>query len=292
MYFRIILFVVCALFTHQAIAQSPSSPQRAGYSFFGLGLNAIDYEENFAPNIGGQQVDVETNSIFNIAQQSGTFVAFKEDWGFYLVSSSTLGAARSEESWDAGNSSIRNNKISIEQQRIAFLLSKHFRSDQYYIFGVQYHDTEFRRFDVNLTPTAANINSSNVVINSGTESESLLELAMVVGIEKTNVFTSAEPGWRHQFQLMLGVPVLTSISNTEISDGKSFNQTFNGVFAYSRLNYGYQFNRNIFVSLNLDLALSKRNAIDTVIRDSFGEAQFPKNTLLHAFPNVALYWSF
>ncbi len=288
----IFILFVGALISTQALAQAPSTAMRSGYSFFGLGLNAIDYEENFAPEIAGQEVDVETSSILNLAQQSGTFVAFNDKWGFYLVSSSTLGEARSDESWDIGDTSIRNNKISIEQQRIAFLLSKHFRSDQYFIFGAQYHNTEFRRFAATLTPAAAQFNVDDSVIDAGTESESLLELTAVVGIEKTNVFASAEPGWRHQFQLLLGVPVLTTISNTNISDGKSFNQSFNGFFGYSRLNYGYQFNKNIFVSLNLDLAISNRNAIDRVVRDSFGETQFPSNTLLHVFPSLALYWSF
>ena len=297
LYIRFFVWLVCLALAYSgvnrvAVAQSSADPSRAGYSFFGLGFNYIDYEENSARQVAGRVVDVETDSMVNVAQQSGTYVSFNPKWGFYLISSSTLGESQSDESWEIDEVSIQTNKVLFEQQRIALLLSKHFRSNQYFLMGAQYNNTEFRRFGANLTPAAADFGLTEETLNTGTESETVLELAVIAGIEKTTVFTSDQPGWRYQFQAVLGLPLFTNISNTEISDGKTFSQGFNGVFGQGRFNYGYQFNKNIFLSLNLEIALSQRNEIDREVSDSFGITEFPANTLVYIFPSLALYWSF
>ncbi len=292
MFFLFFCVVVTDLNTNQAVSQSITEPTRAGYSFFGLGLNFIDYEENSVQRVGEQVVDVETASMVNVAQQSGTYVSFNKDWGFYLITSSTLGESQSEESWEIDNEIVRTNKILFEQQRIGLLLSKHFTSNYYYLFGAQYNNTEFRRFGTALTQSAEDSGLTFESVNLGTESETVLDLAAVVGLEKTTVFTSEQPGWRYQVQAVLGLPLLTNISNTEINDGQSFGEAFNGIFAQGRFNYGYQFNKSIFLSLNLEVAISQRNRIDRKISDDLGTTEFPSNTLVYFFPSMALYWSF
>ncbi|MFK7992512.1 MAG: hypothetical protein AB8B87_00135 [Granulosicoccus sp.] len=293
---RIVILIICVVVTDMTTSRANSEPvtkpTRAGYSFFGLGVNFIDYEENSAQRVDGRIVDVETASMVNVAQQSGTYVSFSNEWGFYLITSSTLGESQSEESWVVDDAIIRTNKILFEQQRIGLLLSKHLKSDYYYLFGAQYNNTEFRRFGTTLTPAATDFGLTAESANLGTESETVLDLAAVAGLEKTTVFMSDQPGWRYQFQAVLGLPLLTNISNTEINDGEKFGEGFSGLFGQGRFNYGYQFNKNIFLSLNLEIAVSQRNAIDREISDSVRTTEFPSNTLVYFFPSLSLYWSF
>ncbi len=286
------LLLIWIVFSGSALAQSGTEFSRAGFSFFGLGLNFIDYEENSARQVGGRTVDVETDSMVNVAQQSGTYVSFNDVWGFYLVSSSTLGESKAEESWEVDESVIRTNKVSFEQQRIAFLLSRQFRSNSYLLAGAQYNNTEFRRFGASLTPAASAFGLTEESISGGTESETVLEISLVAGIEKSTFFTGVAPGWRYHWQVLLGLPLITSIANTEINNAETFSQGFNGVQGQLKFNYGYQFSSNILASVNLELALSRRDSINREVTDSFGITEFPDNTLVYFFPSLALYWSF
>ncbi len=274
------------------VAAASSDPTRSGYSFFGLGLNYIDYEENTARQIDGQTVDIETNTSVNIAQQSGTYVSFSQDWGFYLASASTLGESKSRENWELNEVVVRSNRVSFEQQRIAFLFSRRFSTNKFWLFGAQYGNTEFRRFATSLTPEADNFGLSGTLFDTGTESETVVELSAVAGYEKNTVFTTDSPGWRYQIQAVIGVPLITSISNTEISDGNLFSQSFNGLLARLNLTSGYQFSKNLFAAVALELSVSQRNAIDREISDSLGLAEFSENSLVYIYPNLSIYWSF
>lgn len=289
------IVVVCLslLFFSPAVkADNNAQVTRAGYSFFSLGANIVDYEENSVRRIDGQIVDVETDSMVNVSQQSGTFVSLSDDWGFYLVSSSTLGEAQANESWVVNETTLRTNKVLFDRQQISVLGSRRFWSKNFLLSGVQYNSTEFRRFGASLTPEAADFGLTEETTNLGTESETVIEFNLLLGVERTTLFQSAKPGWKYQFQLMLGVPLLTNISNTEVSDGETFSQSFNGVQGHLKLKYGYQFSRNILASFNLDMAVSSRNAIASETTDSFGTSEFPDNTVVYIAPSVGLFWSF
>ncbi len=265
---------------------------RAGFSSFGLGLNSIDYEENSTRVVAGRAVDVETDSMVNVAQQSGTYVSFNHDWGFYLFSSSTLGESTAEESWEIDDLAIRTNKVSFEQQRIAFLLSRRLKRNRYLLFGAQYGNTEFRRFGAALTPSAAQFNLTEDLLNQGTESETAYDITFAIGFEVTSLFIDPEPGWRYQIRGVLGLPVFTNISNTEVNDGESFTDGFNGFTGQLNFAYGYQLNANVFASAFIDLAVSRRNSIDRQVSDDFGITEFPDNTSVYIYPGLALYWSY
>ncbi|MBX2884483.1 MAG: hypothetical protein KTR32_31305 [Granulosicoccus sp.] len=285
-----LVLVICLVFSSNLLADPEQA--RPGFSSFGLGFNSIDYEENSARVIAGRRVDVETDSIVNIAQQSGTYVSFNNDWGFYLFSSSTLGETKTEESWEIDEIPIRTNKVSFEQQRIAFLLSRRINQDRHLLFGAQYNNTEFRRFGARLTPSASQFNVTQEMLNTGTESETAFDITFSLGFEITSLFVKPEPGWRYQIRGVLGLPVFTNISNTEVNDGESFKDGFNGFSGQLNFVYGYQFNANLFAAFFMDLALSKRNAIDRPTSDEFGITEFPENTLVYFYPGLALYWSF
>lgn len=275
-----------------ANASGTTTSKRPGYSFFGLGLNVIDYEENTALQVDGGIIDVETDSTVNVTQQSGTFVSFNNDWGFYLTTTSTLGESRANESWEIDETIVRENKVAFEQQRINFVLSRHYKANNYFLFGARYDNTEFKRFAHQLTPSAAGLGLLESSFVPGTESETVLEFSLIGGIERTTLFMTNDPGWRYQAQLIVGIPILSSISNTEINSGEKFTDSFSGFVAQVRTTYGYQFNENLFAGISLDLAISQRNSIDKNVEDATGVNRFPENTLISTFPSVALYWSF
>lgn len=280
---------LCVIFCGVATADEPG---RTGYSFFGLGLNFIDYEENTARRIDGMLVDIETNTTANVAQQSGAYVAISPNWGFYLISASTLGESRSTENREIDGVIVRSNRVAFEQQRIGFVFSRRLHSNYHILFGAQYGNTEFRRFGVDLKPESTDLGLTGAAFDTGTESETVLDLSAVAGIEKNTVFTLADPGWRYQIQAIIGVPVIQIISNTEISEGKNFTESFNGIQGRLNLSFGYQFSNHIFSALALELSVSQRNAVDREIVDSTGSAEFSENVLVYIFPSVAFYWSF
>lgn len=290
--FRIALLLSVCLLSNSAHSSDSLNEKRPGYSYFGLGPNLIDYDESTALQINESLVDVETASTVNIAQQSGTYVSITSDWGFYLDTSTTLGESRNDERWLVNDTSIRTNKVSFEQQRLSFVLSKHYRATDYLLFGAQYSNAEFKRFAQQLTDEASSFGLDENSFESGTESETVLELSLVAGLERSTLFKTSDPGWRYRGQFILGLPLLTRISNTEINNGESFSEEFNGFVAHLRTTYGYQFNRNLLVGFNLDVAVSKREAIDRGVADNTGITRFPENTLIFWFPSVALFWSF
>ena len=286
-----IALTIC-LFSMALKAADSDVGARPGYSFFGLGPNFVSYEENTTLQIDDSVVDVETETTINTTQQSGTYVSFSKDWGFYLTTSSTLGESSSEERWLVGETTIRSNRVSFEQQHIGFVLSRRYKSNYSVLFGAQYDNTEFKRFAHQPTPAASEFVQDENFSDPGTESETVLELSFVAGLEKTTIFQTTQPGWRYRTRVLFGSPVLTRISNTEVNDGKSFSEEFNGLVLHARATYGYQINANLFAGINIDLAVSKRNAIDRGVADSAGITRFPKNTLIYLFPSLSLYWSF
>lgn len=288
----VLLGTVLSLFSATSGANEITQSVRAGYSFFAVGTNFVDYEENSVRRVNGQVVDVETDSMINLSQQSGTFVSLSDDWGFYLVSSSTLGESMANESWVIDDTVLRTNKVLFDRQQISILGSRRFLSSTFVLAGIQYNSTEFRRFGASLTPASANFGLTEDTTNLGTESETVIEINLLLGLEKSSLFQDSTPGWRYQLQMLLGLPLLTNISNTEVSNGDTFSQSFSGIQGHLMLKYGYQFSKNIYASLNLDMSVSRRDAISSETTDSFGTSEFPDNTLVYVLPSLGLFWSF
>ena len=270
----------------------PETKQRSGYSFFGAGYDLVDYEENTVRIIDGKTVDVETASGLKFTQHSGAYISVNSDWGFYLGSSSTLGESQSEEQWQIDDISVITNKVSFERQRIEGLITYRFAPERYFLLGVQYSNIDFKRFAAHLTPEAASFGVDETTFSAGTVSESVWDLSLKIGYEMSTLFDSNHPGWQYQVQAIAGLPLTTSITNTDVNEGQSYNRHFGGIQLRLNLLYGYQFNEHIVAALSLELALRRRDAISHDVIGSTGITEFPENTLLYSFPSFILMWSF
>ncbi len=265
---------------------------REGYSFFGAGFDILDYEENTTPIIAGKSIDVETDSALNFTQQSGAYVAIDDDWGFYLVTSSTLGESSSAEEWLIDEVRVRTNKVSFERQRLGFLASHRMSESGFLLFGAQYGKNEFKRFAAKLTPQAADYGIDETTFSAGTVSENVWDLSLVAGYESSTIFNSRQPGWRHQLQLTGGIPLYTNITNTDVNEGSSFSESFNGFQLRLNWVYGYQFNDDMILAFSFDMGYSQRDAISRDFIDDSGATEFPESNLLYIYPSVLALWSF
>lgn len=288
-----VMTLLLLLMTTNTFAVEPlEDKSRAGYSFFGLGYEILDYEENTAPVIDGKSIDVETATIVNLTQQSGAYVAINHDWGFYLATASTLGETISNEEWQIDGVTVRTNNVSIVRARVGFLASRRISSTGFLLFGAQYGKTEFKRFAANLTPEAGDFGIDENTFSDGTVSESVWNYSLVAGYESNTLFISKLPGWRHQFQLIAGVPLITNISNTEVNEGASFSESFNGFHIRASGIYGYQFNENFMAAFGLEMGVSQRNAISQDFEDSEGATEFPESNIVYFYPALVAMWSF
>ena len=101
-----------------------------------------------------------------------------------------------------------------------------------------------------------------------------------------------ELGWRHQIQLIAGVPLVTNISNTEVNEGASFCENFNGFQIRFKGIYGYQINENFITAFGFEMGFSRRNAISQDIGDSVGTTEFPESNIVFIYSSLLAMWSF
>lgn len=266
--------------------------QRQGYSFFGAGFDLLDYEENTTREIGGQVIDVETPSATNFTQQSGAYVAIDADWGFYLTTASTLGESSTDEEWVIGSTLVRTNRVAFERQRLAGIATLRMQNSRYLLFGAQYSKSEFKRFAASLTADAASFGLTDTTFTSGTISENVWDMTLVAGYEWNTLFKNKMSGWKYQLQLMAGLPVYSSVTNTDIDNGASFSDSFDGFHLQANFIYGYQFSENAVAGFSLESAYSQRNEIDTQLTDAAGTIKLPESNLFYFYPGFTMYWSF
>jgi hypothetical protein len=160
------------------------------------------------------------------------------------------------------------------------------------LFGAQYGKSEFKRFAAKLTPEASDFGIDENTFSDGAVLESVWNYSLVVGYESNTLFTSKLPGWRHQLQVVAGVPVITSISNTDVNEGESFSESFNGFHLRFNGVYGYQFNENFIAAFALEMGTSQRDAISQDFEDSGGTTEFPENNIVYFYPSIVAMWSF
>ncbi|MFT4542505.1 MAG: hypothetical protein ACI835_004973 [Planctomycetota bacterium] len=254
-----------------------------------MGYEMLEYEENTASEFDGKTVDVETEEIFSVAQQGGAYVAISPVWGFYLSSYSTLGNSKADEEWVLGGETVLTNKVSVERQGLSMIAARKVRPNGYFLFGAQYDNTDFERFATNILPAAAAFGIDEDTVSTGTVSETVWGLNLIGGYEHTTFFTTNLKGWRHQLQGTIGLPLLTSVSNTEVDSGEAFRESFNGIQARLNSALGYQFHEKAIFSFGVDVGYSLRDAISVSTGD---EADLPENVLFYIYPNVAINWSF
>ncbi len=286
------ILVSCLLLPGWVAAQA-TTMDRQGYSVLGGGFSFLDYEESSTLTVGDDTIDVETETASIVTQSSGAFVSVNPSWGFYLHTLSTLGVPKSEENWELGEAVIRSTSVSFQYQRVELVGSRRLTaSNTYALFGAQYSKLEYRRFGATLTDAASGFGIDKDTFESGTVSESVWDITALVGVERSTVFMNSSRGWRYQGRVLVGVPLLSTIVNTSVSNGKSFSESFNGVEARALGLMGFQFSAHFFVGAGLEVSVARKNSAGREVDPITGVTEFPSTTFVTLFPGIGAYWSF
>ena len=123
------------------------------------------------------------------------------------------------------------------------------------MFGAQYGKIEIKRFAAKLTPEASDFGIDENTFSDGTVVESVWDVSLLAGYESSTIFISKQPGWRHQLQMVVGVPLVTNISNTDVNEGASFSESFNGFQIRFNGLYGYQFSESFMTAIGLEMGV-------------------------------------
>ena len=265
-----------SLFSPVVTAAQEATADRQGYSVLGGGYSIVDYEESSTLIVGDDTIDVETEAASIVTQSSGAFVSVNPSWGFYLHTLSTLGVPKSDEDWELGETDIRSNSVSFQYQRVELVASRRLKSSTTHaLLGAQYSKLEYRRFGATLTDAASDFGIDEDTFESGTISETVWDITVLVGIERNTVFINSGRGWRYHGRVLVGVPLLSTIVNTSIANGKSFSNSFNGVEARALGIIGYQFSKNFFVGASLEVSIAQKNSVDREVDSTTGVTEFP-----------------
>ena len=92
--------------------------------------------------------------------------------------------------------------------------------------------------------------------------------------------------------MIAGVPLVTNIANTEVNEGASFSESFNGFQIRFNGMHGYQFNENFITVFGLEMGVSQRNAISQDFKDSAGTIEFPESNIVFIYPSLLAMWLF
>jgi len=289
----IFLCLVINLTNSFCFAEQYEAPLRDSYSYFGLGLDFLYYEENTAKKLAGETVDIETVTNINITQQSGAYASVNRDWGFYLVTASTLGESSVDETWLVNDTAIRRNKVAFQRLRLGFLGTRLLRGSHYLVLGGHYTNTEYKRFAGEFTSAAANLGIDENDFTQGAIIEKVWDVSGVIGYEYSTFFTKRTPGWNFQVQALLGVPLITSVSNTDVNKGGSIVENYSGIQLRMNAGVGYQFHPKAIAALALEFGYLRRDASDNKYLDAAGNTtELPETVVMYVYPRFVMSWSF
>lgn len=279
-----------------ALFMAPSAfAERAGYSYLGLGLEMVSYEEraqlSATDNFTQQVVSLDLNSDFtssNLAQRFGAYVAVNQDWGFYINGSSTLGSSSESEDWFIDGANVQTDSMSLYRSDTNVWLTRRLADKHWLVFGGSYNRIDYKRFNFELTPEGQALGVE--LPDDGVVSEEAVELLAEVGYEFNEFFDGQELGWKTQYQVMLGLPVYTSVRNTSVNGDESFTDTFSSYNLRASAGLGYQINESFMISGVLEASYQDRDGA-TRTKGNITET-LPNRTFYYIQPSLNLFWSF
>lgn len=138
--------LLSALAPMSSFAQEIEQPSLS-YSFFGVGLENSSYSETLK-NFGGQSFK-STFDTSGLMQTSGGFTQVSPEWGFEIITNSTLLPEESKETWDfTGFGVVQTDNTTLSQNALTINgVYFPFKDGQKIQFGVRYQNIAFSRFN-------------------------------------------------------------------------------------------------------------------------------------------------
>ncbi len=292
--FKYGLTILWASMTSFVWAQESQQFERASYSYLGLGLDVVTYEE-VDTDLLGTGIELETEMTgTNLAQRSGGYVVVDDAWGFYINTGSSLGATVNDEEWRFNGTLVQENAFTIKRNELLILVTRRLAENHYWLVGGAYNDTAFSRFNFTLPEQ----DQFNIAAPTGSVSEDVSQILAYAGYEYNQFFTQREQGFVTQFQALVGVPLYSSTLNTDFGD-TALTNSFDGYVLRLTPSIGYQLNQNFMVAASFDLFLNQRDEdegeITAINADGVSEQRkraLPENSLWNLQPAINVYWSF
>jgi len=156
-----------------AFAEEESNP-KLSYSFFGIGQERPTYKESL-DNFGGQKFESEFQST-GVMQTSGGYTQVTPQWGFEIITSSTLLAEETTEDWEFSNFGVVQLDNTTLSQNSLVINGVHlpFNDGQKILFGIRYQKIAFSRFNFQGTENVAALNTA--LLANDTEYDRLVTL--------------------------------------------------------------------------------------------------------------------
>lgn len=144
---RLITFtLLSALVPLSSFAQEKDQPSLS-YSFFGVGQENSSYSETLK-NFGGQAFKSQFDTS-GLMQTSGGFTQVNPEWGFEIITNSTLLPEESKETWDfTGFGVVQTDNTTLSQNALTINgVYFPFQDGQKIQFGIRYQNIAFSRFN-------------------------------------------------------------------------------------------------------------------------------------------------
>lgn len=276
-----VILIALILFSKCTIAEET---KRSGFSYLGVGLTQIDYEESTSP--GGLSIRSDVSGS-KFTQRSGAYVSVSKKWGFYLISSSFFGSDSFDERWKIDGIPVQENKVTLKRSEVQLLITREvFHGGRHYLmFGGSNTETSFTRFDFSYPEQ----NQHEVSNEQRNITEDISKFIAFFGYEYNDFYFENSPGIRYQLQVLLGIPLYSEILNNSESD-TTFDTNFDGYSFRLNPSVGWQFDKHFLISFSAGFHYSYREEE----KKSYGGGTLvlPEHDYLRIFPALSMYWSF
>ncbi|MDX8377235.1 MAG: hypothetical protein R8L53_04345 [Mariprofundales bacterium] len=209
--------ILCCTFaiigTGTVFAGETLSVEDLSFTHFGMGMEALTYEESLATTAGTFSLKTTVN---NFIQRSGGYTPISRKSGFIIETVSSINSGVSTDNWSLSNvGTVQTNDVRIEITEINLEGIRHYLPGHLFSGGVGIHTLNFTRSNFKLT-------SLNFIANPpslsqqplGAVSESNLSVIATAAYRYDTFFIDPERTVRMAFHAQVGLPLYYAIENT------------------------------------------------------------------------------
>ncbi|MDX8394337.1 MAG: hypothetical protein R8K21_07110 [Mariprofundales bacterium] len=202
--------ILCCTFTiigtGTAFAGETLSVEDLSFTHFGMGMEALTYEENLVTTAGTFSLKTTVN---NFIQRSGGYTPISRKSGFIIETVSSINSGVSTDNWNlSGAGTVQTNDARVEITEINLEGIRHYLPGHLFSGGVDIHTLNFTRSNFE---TNANYISQQPL---GAVSESNLSVIATAAYRYDTFFIDPERTVRMAFHAQVGLPLYYAIENT------------------------------------------------------------------------------
>jgi len=294
---RVLLLSCCCMYGSLASAYAAEdNMSELSYTQFGLGIEAVSYQERMSVGAGELRMKTQVN---NIIQRSGGYTPISRKSGFIIDTISSIDSGNSTENWNLGNlGRVQTDNMRVEMTEVNLEGVRVYKPGHFFSGGLGVRNLKFTR---------SNFQASAVIrdIPLGAIAESNINVVATLGYRYDSFFIEPERTIRTAFMVQTGIPVYYGVENTGGSmwNRQSVINTVNAavtaqppvsIVKYFPSGYdiklnglvGYKINNRFTISSFTELAYTKRSSMTKA------NATVPEVTVLALRSTLSMLWTF